>query len=80
MDEKIIMERNELLQALTAEKLEPVDEENEVTIQMLSKNTGLSENAWRDRMKKLEKAGKVVSRRALGKNGNAIVAYRKAGP
>jgi predicted transcriptional regulator len=78
MKESEIM--NELLATLKEEYyLEPLDPENEVTVQMLATELGIS--PWRAQsiLEAEVKAGRLTARKARNpENGRHVYAYRKA--
>ena len=73
------MTENELLTELTKlHYLEPLDPDNEVTHAMLAQSLGVSERQASIILTNEVKAGRLVSRKARGANGNQVKAYRKA--
>lgn len=73
------MTENELLaELIKLNYIEPVDPEVEVTHAMLAQSLGVSERQASNILTNEVKAGRLVSRKARGANGNQVKAYRKA--
>lgn len=73
------MTENELLtELIKLHYLEPLDPDNEVTHAMLAQSLGVSERQASIILTNEVKAGRLVSRKARGANGNQVKAYRKA--
>lgn len=73
------MTENELLaELIKLNYIEPVDPDNEVTHAMLAQSLGVSERQASNILTNEVKAGRLVSRKARGANGNQVKAYRKA--
>ena len=77
MMEKIIAERNELLQELMTESLPLIDPEHEITAKMYACAAGISISAAMVRLKKLVKEGSLTSRKVKLEDGHQCTAYRK---
>lgn len=73
------MTENELLtELIKLNYIAPVDPEVEVTHAMLAQSLGISERQATTILQGEVKAGRLVSRKARGANGNQVTAYRKA--
>ena len=71
------MTKNELLEELTKLISLPEIEPDEITSQMLSQSTGISERAALTRLHRLEQQGKLSARWVRAESGNKMWAFKK---
>ena len=71
------MTENELLAELLETLNYPAIEPDEVTSKILEDATGRSDNWCMKRLRTLESAGKLTSRKVTLPNGRIVIAFRK---
>lgn len=72
------MTENELLAELLAELNYPAIEPDEVTSKILEDATGHSDNWCMNKLRSLEAAGRLTSRKVTLPNGRIVIAFRKS--